>query len=402
MNNIRKEVKKNGEVGYKAHVYLGIDAITQKQRQTVVRGRTKAQVKDKIIAKRIEFKKNGHTTVKKKNNSSDNQMTFSELYEEWRTKRYAPSVEQSTLQATMTMARLHILPLIGDVKLADLNVNDCQEIFDRLMKLEYSNINKAKNLGIRILQYAIDVGYMEKNPFRLVEVHEKKWTVEEQVEKEKKAKLKSYSTDEFVAFMKCSQKEAAETNTKRWHAFYLLLFTSGLRFGEVTALRWGDVDFEKSDIAVRRAYSIGLNNQPYLKKPKTKNSVRDIVLMDTTKEILREWKKEQAEDYSDRALKHTDETLIFPNEDDDRLAQSTVKTKIDTFVEKYNLKRITPHGFRHTFSTLMYQANEGAKQKEIQRLMGHSTMAMTNEVYTHAQDEEKIKAVQKLENHVKL
>lgn len=400
MVKIKEEIKKNGEKVYRANVYLGIDSITKAQRQTVVRGRTKKEVKDKIILKKNEFMENGNTTVQRIRNGSE--MTFEEVYQEWREKHYENNVAESTLQSTLNIFRLHILPAVGHIKINKLDVTHCQKMVDYLMGMEYTNTKKAVNYGARVCDYALNQGFSTQNPFRLVQLPRKTWTIKQMKEEQEKEQSKFYTLDEVKLFLECARKETTESNTLRWYAFFALLFTSGLRFGEVTALTWNDIDSSRNTLSVNRAYSKGLGYRPILKTPKTRSSVRDIYLPDDVIQLLIAWKKEQERDYHDREVKFSDETLLFPNRSNKNLAQSTVRNKLNSFLKKYNLKKITPHGFRHTYSTLLYQANTGEKAKERQRLLGHSNMDMTNNTYTHSTFEEERKVVENFENLIKL
>lgn len=149
---------------------------------------------------------------------------------------------------------------------------------------------------------------------------------------------------------------------------YLILNT-GLRRGEACALTYGDIDYDKCVAHINKsAYYDG--NQSKIKAPKTEAGERDVILPERLLKILPKGKKDH---------------YIFPHPKNPKqpMTQSVYTRKWSAYLKKTGLN-ITAHMLRHTYATILFEANIGVKDAQV--LMGHADIMTTNNIYTHIRE----------------
>jgi len=168
----------------------------------------------------------------------------------------------------------------------------------------------------------------------------------------------------------------------------------GFRRGEILALRWADIDFKNNTIYIRHNINWGKDGYT-LDKPKTKNSVRTIPISKQLKELLEEHKKKQLEykqifwgKYykSDFVVTHKNGTLIKPGCLSNMFTRELAKNKF---------RHIRFHDLRHTAASLMLA--EGIQLKVVSEMLGHSSISITADLYSHVIDTLKRDAGYKLD-----
>ena len=175
---------------------------------------------------------------------------------------------------------------------------------------------------------------------------------------------------------------------------YIFALFTGLRRGEVLALTWDDIDFENAVIYVNKALVRVRNYDGRKEKtrleigePKTESGKRVIPMIDTLIPILKEQKK--------RAGK-TDSNLVFPSESGGYIDPGNYNRKFYKIIEAAGIPKANPHSLRHSFATRALEA--GVDLKTTQELLGHSSIDITANLYTHALMEHKREEVQKLKS----
>jgi integrase len=158
---------------------------------------------------------------------------------------------------------------------------------------------------------------------------------------------------------------------------------TGLRIGEVLALRWMNVDFEKSLIRVREAVYEG-----NLSSPKSKSSVRDIPIGPTLQQALLERRKAAPAD-----------AFVFASRTGTPLDSHNLLGRVlKPACKRVGLPLISWHSFRHTHATLLSDLGESLKTAQAQ--LGHARLSTTAEIYTHAVPASQRAAVEKLERAI--
>ena len=159
---------------------------------------------------------------------------------------------------------------------------------------------------------------------------------------------------------------------------------TGMRIGEATALTWNDIDFKKKKLEISKGKIYIIETKEYkITDPKTKQSKRTLYLDDKTLHVLKEWQITQQKLFFANGISRDSTDLMFTKLRSPKvLNNSNVENDLHYFYSKNkNLKEISPHGFRHTHASLLFEA--GATLKEVQERLGHSNSKTTLEIYTH-------------------
>ena len=175
--------------------------------------------------------------------------------------------------------------------------------------------------------------------------------------------------------------------------FACFLVYTGMRRGELLALRWEDVDFENHVIHVRQAVSF-LGNQPKVKEPKTEAGKRDIALLDVLETVLKEIPVQSQKGYvfGDKKPMTAHQ---FTRGWTEWCASVGLAEKHEESHDASNKHRytkvtwkplVTPHQFRHLYATLLYNAQ--VPDLDAQRAMGHSDILVTRRIYQHLADQD--------------
>lgn len=167
----------------------------------------------------------------------------------------------------------------------------------------------------------------------------------------------------------------------RLYPLWLVLASTGMRRGEALGLAWDAVDLDASRLAVRRAL-VNVAYKLEFSEPKTEKSRRSVALDPGTVDALRAHRKAQAEERLALGPAWHDHGLVFTREDGQPVHPDRASKLFDQHVNTAGLPRIRLHDLRHTHATLALQA--GIHAKVVSERLGHSTIAMTLDTYSHA------------------
>ena len=141
-------------------------------------------------------------------------------------------------------------------------------------------------------------------------------------------------------------------------------------------------------MTISKTLANGMDNKLIVQSPKTKESRRTISLDPGTVEILKRWRKTQAEELLILGYNAGgDEQLVFSNKYNAAINPQKIGQVIDRFCRANDLKFIPPHAFRHTHCSLLFEA--GASIKEVQDRLGHADIKTTMNIYAHVTEEKK-------------
>src|SRR5581483_10505223 len=173
----------------------------------------------------------------------------------------------------------------------------------------------------------------------------------------------------------------AQSREDRLYPLWLTAITTGMRRGEVLGLRWEDTDLEEGRVRVRRTV-IATNDGVHFSTPKTSASRRSVPLPAETVAGLRTWKAQQARERLAWGEAYNDFGLVFSRENGEPFHPDVVSKTFEKRGEKIKLPRIRFHDLRHTFATLALEA--GVPAKVVSVILGHSSVAITLDVYSHS------------------
>lgn len=163
--------------------------------------------------------------------------------------------------------------------------------------------------------------------------------------------------------------------------FALVCLYAGLRRGEALALRYEDVDRPRGVIRVTRAVEF-VGNNPHVKAPKTEAGSRTVPLLEPLAQ----------------AIPEAGTGLIFCREDGGLLTKTQYRKRWLRYCQSIGFE-ITAHQLRHGFATILYEA--GVADKDAQELLGHSSISVTRDVYTHIRQSQRAATAQKLNNYLR-
>ncbi len=384
---IKQITKKDGSIVYRANVYLGIDKVTGKDVKTSITGRTKKEVKQKTKEAEIAFLQNGSTRFQ-----ASNITTYKELASLW-WESYKHTVKPNTQLNVRRLLDNHILPLFGSYKLDKLTTPLIQNVVNKLADktnkgedgafLYYDSLHA---LNKRILQYGVVMQAIPFNPAREV-------ILPRNTQKAKREKVKHFENQELKKFL--DYLDSLNLDKFRYYyenTLYKFLLATGCRINEALALSWSDIDLDNAVVHITKT----LNYKQETNSPKSKSSLRDIDIDQATVSMLKQYRFRQTKE----AWKiGKSESIVFSDFIHEYPNNRTLQTRLRTHFKRANVTNIGFHGFRHTHASLLL--NSGIPYKELQHRLGHSTLSMTMDIYSHLSKENAKKAVSFYETALK-
>lgn len=364
--------KKNGTMVYRANVYLGVDQVTGKKTKTSVTGRTRKEVKQKAKHAQDDFISNGCTVTKVvpvKN--------YQELADLW-LDSYQLTVKPQTFVATKQMLYNHLIPIFGSLRLAKLSVSYIQSFINDL-STQIVHYAVVHSINRRVLQYGVSLQLLPFNPARDI-------ILPKQPKRENTA-IKFIASDDLKALLLHMEKLAFKKYSYYLdYVLYSVLLATGCRFGEVVALEWSDIDLENGTISISKNYNRFLK---LIGTPKSKAGVRTISIDKKTVNMLRLYKNRQRQLYLQSGARASSVVFATPTREYQNLA--TRQEALDRRCAEISIPRFTFHAFRHTHASLLL--NAGISYKELQYRLGHATLAMTMDIYSHLSADKEKEAV---------
>lgn len=317
-------------------------------------------------------------------NKSDNP-TVEQWCHEWLWSYKRNSVKQKTFDQYETILRTHIIPDIGDIRLADLKTMHIQRIINKMHDsgLSHRTIEVMKIVMHAALKQAQRNKLVSENVCENVVLPRKQPKHIRVLNEDEQTKLIAALKDNYIG-----------------RGLLFALYT-GMRRGEVLALKWSDYDKNEKTISITKALSRvrtynknGNKTMLTVTTPKTDTSIRTVPLIDKAVELLAEHKRKQERYMELVGDYYTDNDLIFSSSRGDYLDPGNFNRKLNKTVKKIGIPQISPHALRHSFATRGLEAE--VSLKAMQELLGHSSITVTGDIYTHILKEQKRKEISKL------
>lgn len=282
---------------------------------------------------------------------------------------------------------------ISKVKLKHINAATIQTFINKLKRDNVSiSMIKATYLIISpCLRYAYDNNYIIKDFTRSIILPRE----DEKTKLEKQNKIHAFTPEEQKQFINLIKNNKHE-------CLYLTALYSGLRQSELLALTWNDIDFENKTISVNKIARYQqiikdgerANFETIVQTPKTKGSVRVVPIPDELVKALKKHKSKNIEVCLKLGIKFKNSDLLFYGRNyNSYLTNTTIYIDFKRIAKKIR-EEITFHDLRHTFATRLFELNINAKT--VQKLLGHSTISMTLNIYTSVLQKVENEATNKL------
>jgi len=299
--------------------------------------------------------------------------TLTVFLREWLDSMRA-TVRPSTWAAYKMLAEVHIVPAVGMVPLQRLAAGQLNALYADL--LENGRRDGKGGLSPRTVAYVhatIRKALAEAVRWQLLTRN-----VAEQAtppRQQPNGSLRTWSAAELRAFL-------AHVESDRLYAAYVLAATTGLRRGELLGLRWRDLDLNAGRLAVVQTI-VSVNYAVSFSTPKTARGRRSVALDRDTIAILRGHRTRLLEERLSLGLgSPKDDDLVFTGIEGSPLHPGQFSDRFDRLVRTAGLPRIRFHDLRHTHATLALAA--GVHPKVVSERLGHSTVSITLDTYSHA------------------
>ena len=329
-------------------------------------------------------------------------MTLNTFFDTWVSEIKEHTVKANTISVYMEIYKIHIAPTLGKLQVSSINKLMVQRLLNTMSKngLSPNTLAKTKAILYSIFKEAMENRMISYNPCENITIRRDK-------------------TERRVLSWQEQQMFLEAIRGSRYEMLCILGLSTGLRIGELSGLRWSDINFEEKTLTVERTYIYLHDVKNHQMKdefhsPKTKNSCRTIRLLDSTLELLQTHKKKQEEEKASMGDQwcpvEDGENLVFTTKSGGPVRGLNVAETLNNYVKKINKKeallaakehrepvvfeRITPHTLRHTFATRAFES--GIPPKVVQQILGHSSLEMTMDLYTHVTEDVQSKEIQKL------
>jgi integrase len=293
-------------------------------------------------------------------------ITFQEYITSW-LEQHKNNLSPTTHNRYKSIINKDIIPCLGDIELQKLNAIHIQKFYNKMLdRLSGKTVMQYHRIIHKSLSIAYKMQVIPKNPAEFVEV----------------PKVKKYKASVYDK-MEVRQLLEAVKNT-RLEAPINLALGLGLRAGEVLGLRWTDVDFDKGIINIAQTAVRGEKSGDVIfKDPKSETSSRTLTTPEDLLKILKEHK----------VIKN-EHNLVFTQITGKPMSSASFSRMFRDFLKRKNLPLIRFHDLRHTNATLMLASGTSAKVASSR--LGHSSIGITMDLYTHVLQELEQDAADKL------
>ena len=172
-----------------------------------------------------------------------------------------------------------------------------------------------------------------------------------------------------------------------YYELFLLELGTGLRLGEILALQWDDLNMETGELRITKSATF-IKGELHITEPKTKSSIRVIVLPGSLLEILKNYKTT------------ANSRWMFPSpvKEDCPLTPNFVRRRMQQTLERAQCKKVRFHDLRHTFATMALE--HGMDVKTLSTIIGHISSATTLDIYSHVTDTMQKQAAVKIDHQI--
>ncbi|QOK28027.1 site-specific integrase [Cytobacillus oceanisediminis] len=307
------------------------------------------------------------------------ELLVKEWFEKW-LDIYGSQCKPKTLITRTNFINTHIIPQLGNYKLNQLSRIDYQKFINKLLeKYAKTTVQTIHSIFSSAINKAVEMELLPNNRYKNISI--KKEDTED-------TKINYLNKDELDIFMDTAKKT-------HFHHYIIasMLLRTGMRKGEMLALKWDDIDFKNSTISITKSRS-----ENGVSKPKTKSSIRTIGIDNTLLAELKTYKTWQKKNKMKYGPNYRESEYLITSPNGREMGEFGVNKVIDSIVEKANLHHITPHGLRHTHAIMLLES--GADIKFVSDRLGHSSINMTADVYLHVTKKHEEVSVQRFESYL--
>ena len=312
----------------------------------------------------------------------NSEMPFGEWIDFWYQNYCKHTVRLTTQSGYENRIYNHIIPEIGAIPLNKLSQTDLQQFYariksggrklhieaygaglsDRMIRAVHGNCRSA-------LEKAVQEGLIKTNP-----------AIGCKLPPKKSREMKVLTQSEVIRFLNRAKEEG-------YYELFLLELGTGMRRGEILALKWSDLNFTTGELRIERQVNV-LKGEQIICAPKTKASIRTVVLPPALLKILSEYQQT------------VDSEWIFPSPLDNTKTKnpSAVRKRLQIMLERAGCPKVRFHDLRHTFSTMALE--NGMDVKTLSATIGHVSSTTTIDIYSHITDTMQQQAAARIDRQI--
>lgn len=302
-------------------------------------------------------------------------MPLRDFVEPWLAALENQGRKPTTLRGYRTSLDAYVLSRLGDVALQELRASDLDALYAELLRsggrrgqgLSMTTVHHVHAVMNKVLHDAERKGLVIRNVAKLANAPSLTTA------RAKGPEMRVWSPDELAKFL-------ASIDGNRNETMFRLMAMTGIRRGEVVALRWSDVEVTGHRLTVNQAATV-IDGEEVIAVPKTRRSRRVIDLDPDTLSMLQRHRARQREQFLMLGVSATASDRVFTNEIGEPLRPSSVGQAFRRLIDAADVPLIRLHDLRHTHATHLLMA--GVNVKVVSERLGHSSVSFTLDTYGH-------------------
>jgi integrase len=353
-------IRKRGKV-YSFTVDIGKDPLTGKRKQKTRSGfKTKKEAQAALAALINKVEKGESVDFRKS--------LFREFAIDYFEKNYVNKIKATSFDRLSSILYKQILPYFKDIPITEIDQFVIHDFYNNKLKEGYSTnyIMRMHEIIRMLLRVAKKWDLIKRDIASMIEPP-----------KNKRKEMQVWSIDQVNEFLDfCSHS--------RYHPIFFLAAYTGMRKGEILALTWEDIDFDQNVIDVNKTL-YKLSKGYSVDVPKSSASIRNIYFDEEIERVLKKQRLKQKEEKLKNSRIYDDKNLVFAQEDGRYVPPSSANVLLNNFIRQSGLPKIRFHDLRHTHATILLQM--GVNPKVVSDRLGHSSVQITLDVYSHVTKE---------------
>ncbi len=310
------------------------------------------------------------------------EMPFGEWMDFWYQTYCQPALRETTKDGYKNIIYKHIIPTIGHIPLNKLTQNDLQQFYARFKRNGRLQYKETRGTGMSdrmvrschahcrsALQRAVTEGLITKNP-----------SIGCKLPPKKGREMQVLTPAEIERFLARAKEEG-------YYELFLLELSTGMRRGEILGLKWTDLNLADGTLRIARQV-VPAGGKIVVQPPKTKSSIRTILLPPYMLEVLAEMKKNKTCDW------------MFPSpvKEGQPRSPGSLLQRFKLILKRSGCKDIRFHDLRHTFATMAIE--NGMDVKTLSGIIGHISAETTLNIYSHITDTMRLQAAVKIDREI--
>lgn len=412
-----KEVKGKTGISYKITVSNGYDIYGKKIIETATY-KPDESLPPKKRQKAVEdFARSFEEQILSGISVDARKITLKAFSDRWLEEYAKQNLQAGTITKYKEELEDKILPALGHLKLSELKPHNLNSFFVSLTKdgarkdgkqggYSKATIAKTRNVLSSILRTATDWEILDRNPCEKVK----------RVGEDTADNLKFFTPEQTIQFLqfielpykvtvgghnriddtgkayRVGEYQIEKKIPEQLIVLFNLAIYTGLRKGELLALKWPDIDFEHDIVKVTKSITL-VDGKPVVKAPKTRTSYRTVSIPHNLTTRLKALKRSEIELRLKMGQDWQGEDWLFIQDKGKLMSYSTPYEALQDIIKRYNedkneskkLPVIPFHGLRHTSATLLIAAKQDVKT--VSHRLGHAQTSTTMNIYTHALEE---------------